>query len=60
MEKKKVHIVVHHGLVQAVWADEGVDIDVLIHDLDTEDEDEYTETEEFVSQLLPAFAKQVY
>ena len=60
MNKKKVHIIVHHGLVQAVYADFGLDVDVMLHDLDTEDEEEFVETEEFVTQLLPAFAKQVY
>ena len=60
MNKKKVHIVVHEGLVQAVWADEGLDVEVMIHDLDTEDEDEYIETEEFIYNMLPAFAKQIY
>jgi hypothetical protein len=60
MDKKKVHIVVHKGLVQAVWADEGLEVEVMIHDLDTEDEDEFIETEEFVSNMLPAFAKQIY
>lgn len=60
MFKKKVHIVVHEGLVQAVWADEGIDVEVMIHDLDTEDEDEYIETEEFIHNMLPAFAKQIY
>jgi hypothetical protein len=60
MDKKKVHIVVHKGLVQAVWADEGLEVEVMIHDLDTEDEDEFVETEEFVSNMLPAFAKQIY
>jgi hypothetical protein len=60
MDKKMVHIVVHEGLVQAVWADEGLEVDVMIHDLDTEDEDEFVETEEFVKNMLPAFAKQIY
>ena len=54
MNKKKVHIIVHHGLVQAVYADFGLDVDVMLHDLDTDDE------EEFVKNMLPAFAKQVY
>ena len=60
MDKKKVHIIVQHGLVQAVWADNGLEVEVFIHDLDTDDENEYVETEEFISQMLPAFAKQVY
>ena len=33
---KKVHIVVEAGLVQAVYA-EGVDVEVVLHDLDTDD-----------------------
>lgn len=60
MDKKKVHIIVHEGLVQAVYADFGLDVEVLIHDLDTEDENEFVETKEFVNNVLPAFAKQIY
>ena len=60
MDKKTVHIIVHHGLVQAVWADNGLEVEVMLHDLDTDNEEEFIETEEFISQLLPAFAKQVY
>ena len=43
MNKKKVHIVVQHGLVQAVWADEGLDIEVEILDMDTDDDAESKE-----------------
>lgn len=58
--KKKVHIVVEGGLVQSVYAENGLDIDVVIHDLDVrDDEEEFAETEAYVAQL-PDFAKQVY
>lgn len=58
--KKTVHIVVEGGLVQSVYAENGLDIDVMIHDLDVRDnEEEFAETEAYVSQL-PDFAKQVY
>lgn len=56
--KKAVHIVVQDGLVQEVYA-EGVDIEVVIHDLDNEDLFERDDTREFVEQL-PDFAKKVY
>ena len=32
--KKTVHIIVEGGLVQAVYADDGLDIDVVIYDLE--------------------------
>ena len=58
--KKRVHIVVEGGLVQQVYADFGLDVDVMIHDLDAKDDAEaFAETEAFVAQL-PDFAKQVY
>lgn len=38
--KKVVHIVVHEGLVQAVYA-ENADVDVIVYDLDTDDNEEY-------------------
>lgn len=58
--KKTVHIVVEGGLVQAVFAENGLDIDVMIHDLDARDnEEELAETEAYVVQL-PDFAKQIY
>lgn len=38
--EKKVHIVVHGGLVQAVYS-EGVDVEVLVYDLDTDDNEEH-------------------
>ena len=59
MDKKKVHIIVQHGLVQAVYADNGLDIEVVIHDLDNDNEEELVETKAFVKQL-PDIAHQIY
>lgn len=56
---KKVHIVVRHGLVQAVYAEHGLDVDVVLYDLDADNEEEWLEAEATVAQL-PEFAKQVY
>ncbi len=56
--KKRVHIVVHEGLVQAVYS-EGVDVEVVVYDLDTDDNEEYDELSEAVAQL-PDFAKLAY
>jgi hypothetical protein len=56
---KKVHIVVRQGLIQAVYADHGLDVDVEIHDLDVDNEEEWLEAEAVVAQL-PEFAKQIY
>lgn len=58
MGKKKIHIVVQDGLVQEVYA-EGVDVEVVIHDLDETDCDVKDDIEKFVAQL-PDFAKKVY
>lgn len=54
---KKVHIVVRQGLIQAVYAEH--DVDVEIHDLDVDNEEEWLEAEAVVAQL-PEFAKQIY
>lgn len=56
--KKVVHIVVQDGLVQEVYA-EGVDVEVVIHDLDTDDYEQLNLIEKDVAQL-PDFAKKVY
>lgn len=55
---KKIHIVVQDGLVQEVYA-EGVEVEVVIHDLDTDDYEQLNLTEKDVAQL-PDFAKKVY
>lgn len=55
---KKIHIVVEGGLVQEVYA-EGVDVEVEIHDLDTDDYEQLNLIEKDVAQLAD-FAKKVY
>lgn len=56
--KKRIHIVVQDGLVQEVYA-ENVDVEVVIHDLDTDDYEQLDLIEKYVAQL-PDFAKKVY
>lgn len=56
--KKRFHIVVQDGLVQEVYA-EGVEVEVVIHDLDTDDYEQLNLIERDVAQL-PDFAKKVY
>ena len=51
MDKQKVHIVVEGGLVQAVYADNGLDVDVVIYDLDADDKPECIEVCKAVMQL---------
>ena len=57
--KKKVHIIVQHGLVQAVYADNGLDVDVEILDMDTEDEVENNEVCAAIAKLSE-FATMIY
>lgn len=57
--KKTVHIIVKDGLVQEVFADNGLDINVVLYDLDCDDYEELEEIKEAVSEL-PTIAKQVY
>lgn len=49
--KKTIHIVVENGLVQAVYADHGLDVDVVLYDLDTENTAEYAEVTAEVLKL---------
>lgn len=55
--KKTVHIVVQNGLVQAVYADKGLDIEVVLYDLDTEDNEEYDKLYDEVEKLHVSTAK---
>lgn len=57
---KKVHIVVQDGLIQAVYAEYGLEIDVEIHDLDITDDEEALFEEEAVVAQLSEFANQIY
>ena len=59
MDKKKVHIVVRDGLIQAVYADKGLDVDVEILDMDTEDEAENNEVCAAIMKLFD-FATMIY
>lgn len=56
--KKVIHIVVQDGLVQEVYA-ENTDVEIVIHDLDTDDYEQLNLTEKDVAQL-PDFAKKIY
>lgn len=55
---KKVHIVVEAGLVQAVFA-EDCEVEVVLHDLDTDDYEQLNLIEKDVAQL-PSIATKVY
>ena len=59
VEKKTVHIVVKDGLVQDVYADNGLDINVIIYDLDTDDNEEYDKLTEALAKLSSS-VKRVY
>ena len=56
--KKVIHIVVQDGLVQEVYT-ENVDVEVVLHDLDTDDYEQLNLIEKDVAKL-PGFAKKVY
>ena len=57
--KKRVHIIVQNGLVQAVYADNGLDIEVELFDLDTDNELEHATICDAIREL-PNFAKMIY
>ena len=48
---KKVHIVVQDGLIQEVFVDKPLDVEIIIYDLDTTDPIEYAETKYDVDRL---------
>ena len=58
--KKTVHIVVKDGLVQAVYADKDLDVDVVLYDLDTEDKEEYNTILDELIKVRKSGAKKVY
>lgn len=52
MEKKKVHIVVQDGLIQDVYVDAPLDVDIVIYDLDScEDSAEFDKLAKEVDRL---------
>ena len=57
--KTTVHIVVKDGLVQEVYVDDGLDAEVFVYDLDTDDNTEYDKLYEEVDQLRKS-GKSIY
>lgn len=57
--KKTVHIVVKDGLVQDVFADLDLDVDVVLYDLDTDDTQERAKLYADV-EALHLVAKHIY
>lgn len=51
MERKTVHIVVHEGLIQEVYIDRPLDVEVAIYDLDTDVPEELTDISKSVDAL---------
>lgn len=49
--RKSVHIIIEGGCVVEAFADEGVDVDVIVYDLDTQDPDMRAEVEESIAAL---------
>ena len=58
--KKTVHIIVKDGLVQAVYADKDLDVDVVLYDLDTDDEEEYDTLITALTEVRKSGANLVY
>ena len=58
--KKTVHIVVKDGLVQAVYADKDLDVDVVLYDFDTEDKEEYNTILDELIKVRKSGTKKVY
>jgi hypothetical protein len=58
--KKTIHIVVKDGLVQAVYADKDLDIDVVLYDLDTDDNEEYDTLITTLTEVRKSGANLVY
>lgn len=58
--KKTVHIVVKDGLVQAVYADNDLDVEVVLYDFDTEDKEEYNAILDELTKVRKSGAKKVY
>lgn len=58
--KNTIHIVVKDGLIQAVYADKNLDIDVAIYDLDTDDNEEYDNLLTALTEVRKSGANLVY
>ena len=57
--KKTVHIIVKGGMVQDVYV-ENTEVDVVIYDLDTDDDQEYDEMVEAIDKLRKSNAQHAY
>ena len=57
--KKRVHIVVQGGLVQAVYT-EDTDAEVVIYDLDTDNNEEYDELISALTEVRKSGANRAY
>lgn len=49
--KKSVHIVIENGCVVEAFADEGLDVDLIVYDLDTQDTAMRAEVEASIEAL---------
>lgn len=57
---KKIHIVVEHGLVQEVYVEGITDVEVELHDLDTDDYEQLNLVKKDIAQLINNGADKVY
>lgn len=57
--KKTVHIIVKGGMVQDVYV-ENTEVEVVIYDLDTDDDQEYDEMVEAIDKLRKSNAQHAY
>jgi len=57
---KKIHIVVEHGLVQEVYVEGITDVEVELHDLDTDDCEQLNLVKKDIAQLINNGADKVY
>jgi hypothetical protein len=57
---KAIHIVVHEGLIQAIYTNGIGDAEVIIYDLDTEDNEEYDTLLTALTEVRKSEAKKVY
>ncbi len=49
--RKSVHIIIENGCVVEAFADEGVDVDIIVYDLDTPDPEMRKEVEDAIKAL---------
>lgn len=58
-KRKTVHIVVKDGLVQAVYADNDADVDVVVYDFDSDNNEELEAMDKALAEVRSS-AKLVY